>query len=133
MGKANCPASIYSSRLIGEKYQTAEKEAYLNINGDNESIFVSADETFAIISNVTQISPNADLYISFRNQNNEWSSPARLDSTINTSNWELRPFVSADNKYLFFTRMSFGANGLNESDIYWVSIERILKSNGCKK
>lgn len=128
MGKAYCPASIYSSRLIGEKYQTAEKEAHLNINGDNESIFVSANESFAIISNVTKSSPNADLYISFRNQNNEWSSPAKLDSTINTSDWELRPFVTADNKYLFFTRMSFGKKGLNESDIYWVSIETILRN-----
>jgi hypothetical protein len=133
IGKAYCPASIYSSQLIGGKYQTAEKEPHLNIKGDNESIFVSANETFTIISNVSKSTPNADLYISFRTANNQWSSPVKMDSTINTNDWELRPFVTSDNKYLFFTRMSFDANGLKESDIYWVSMEGILKSNGRAK
>ncbi|HEX2937247.1 MAG TPA: hypothetical protein VHO72_17970 [Bacteroidales bacterium] len=133
IGKTNCPASIYSSRLIGGKYQTVEKETHLNIKGDNESIFVSADETFAIISNVTKSTPNANLYISFRTSNNQWSTLVKMDSTINTNDWELRPFVTADNKYLFFTRMSFDANVLKESDIYWVSMEGLLKSNGRAK
>ncbi len=127
IGVANCPATIYSSRLNGGKYLTAVKENQLNIKGDNESIFVSANESFAILSNVTNNNTNTDLYISYRDTNNEWSSPIKLDSTINTKDWELRPFVSADNKYLFFTRMSFGESGPIESDIYWVSTERILK------
>jgi len=127
IGVANCPAVIYSSRLIGGKYLTAEKEIQLNIKGDNESIFVSADESFAILSNVTNNKTKSDLYISYRNTNNEWNSPIKLDSTINTKDWELRPFVSADNKYLFFTRISFGKGGFTESDIYWVSTEKILR------
>jgi hypothetical protein len=131
-GVVNCPAMIYSSRLNGGKYLTAEKEIQLNRKGDNESIFVSADESFAIISNVTKNTTNADLYISYWDTNNEWSLPMKLDSTINTNDWELRPFVSADNKYLFFTRMSFGKNGPVESDIYWVSTERILKKKKLK-
>ena len=127
IGVANCPAMIYSSKLTGGKYLTVEKEIQLNRKGDNESVFVSADESFAIISNVTNNRTNADLYISYRDANKEWSSPIRLDSTINTKDWELRPFLSANNKYLFFTRMTFGKIGPIESDIYWVSTEEILK------
>jgi hypothetical protein len=127
IGVANCPAVIYSSRLIDGKYLTAENEIQLNIKGDNESIFVSADENFAIISNVSNNQTNSDLYISYRDTNNEWDSPIKLDSTINSKDWELRPFVSADNKYLFFTRMSFGKSGPVESDIYWVETTSIFE------
>jgi hypothetical protein len=132
IGVVNCPAVIYSSRLNGGKYLTVEKEIQLNRKGDNESIFVSADESYAIISNVTNNKTNSDLYISYRDTNNEWSSPLKLDSTINTNDWELRPFVSADNKYLFFTRMTFSKNGPIESDIYWVSMDKILKKLNLK-
>jgi hypothetical protein len=127
IGAANCPALIYSSRLTNGKYLNAEKENKLNIKGDNESIFVSADESFAILSNVTNNKTKSDLYISYRDTSNEWSNPTKLDSTINTNDWELRPFVSADNKYLFFTRISFEKGRFTESDIYWVSTERILR------
>jgi len=95
-------ANIFCSKLFDGRYLTADIDAHLNVEGDNESIFVSADESFAIISNVTPKEPNSDLYISYRIQNDEWSQPKRLDSTINTADWELRPFVSAGNKYLFF-------------------------------
>jgi len=125
IGIPNCPAMIFSSRYMDGKYSTVDKEIQLNRKGDNESIFVSANERFAITSNVSN--NNSDLYISYRDSVNEWSLPIRLDSTINTKEWELRPFVSANNKYLFFTRMTFGKNGPIDSDIYWVNIERILK------
>ena len=126
-GVANCPAKIFYSKLLNGNYLTAENAVQLNIQGDNESIYVSADESFAIISNVTKDETNSDLYLSYRNANNEWNQPQKLDSTINTKDWELRPFVSPDKKYLFFTRMRFGKQGVVESDIYWVSTKNILK------
>jgi len=126
-GVANCPAKIFYSKLLNGNYLTAENAVQLNIQGDNESIYVSADESFAILSNVTKNETNSDLYLSYRNANNEWNQPQKLDSTINTKDWELRPFVSPDKKYLFFTRMRFGKQGVVESDIYWVSTKNILK------
>lgn len=133
IGAAYCPAAIYSSKLNDGKYLKAEKESQLNIEGDNESIFVSANESFAILSNVTSNRANSDLYISYRDTSKGWSAPSRLDSTINTDDWELRPFVSADNKYLFFTRITFGKDGFTESDIYWVSTERILRKSDANR
>lgn len=126
-GIVNCPAKIFYSKLLNGKYLTAKNTVQLNIQGDNESIYVSADESFAILSNVTRDETNSDLFISYCNANNEWIQPQKLDSTINTKDWELRPFVSPDKKYLFFTRMHFGKLGVIESDIYWVSTKNILK------
>jgi hypothetical protein len=127
LGIVNCPAGIFSSKLINGEYSTAEMVDKLNIQGDNESIYISADESFAILSSVSNKTNNSDLYISYRNKDNEWNQPVKLDSTINTQDWEMRPFVSADKKYLFFTRFSFGKQGSSESDIYWVSTKKIFK------
>ncbi|NJK98774.1 MAG: hypothetical protein HC905_31095 [Bacteroidales bacterium] len=38
-----------------------------------------------------------------------------------------KTIVSIDNKFLFFTKMIFNQTGLAESDIYWVSTQRLFK------
>jgi hypothetical protein len=65
-----------------------------------------------------------DLYISYRDCNNNWLEPQILDSTINSKNLDRRPFVSIDNKFLFFTRLAFD---VSESDIYWVTTKKVFK------
>jgi len=68
-----------------------------------------------------------DLYISYRDINNDWLKPEVLDSTINSKSFDRRPFVSIDNKLLFFTRLQVGEKGLTESDIYWANTVKIFK------
>jgi hypothetical protein len=68
-----------------------------------------------------------DLYISYRDINNKWIEPQIIDSTINSKDWDRRPFVSIDNKFLFFTRLQIGEKGLTESDIYWVNTSKLFK------
>jgi len=64
---------------------------------------------------------DADLYISFRTQENSWTMPVNLGKNINTENREFSPSVSPDGKFLFFVRDFGGENG----DIYWVDTEII--------
>ncbi|MCG8697949.1 MAG: hypothetical protein MI922_07840 [Bacteroidales bacterium] len=68
-----------------------------------------------------------DLYISYRDVHNNWLKPQILDSTINSQDWDRRPFVTIDNKFLFFTRLQIGNKGLTESDIYWVNTSKVFK------
>jgi Tol biopolymer transport system component len=65
----------------------------------------------------------SDLYISFK-KNGLWTEPKNLGDKINTKANEFGPFLSPDNKYLFFCRHD-GITG----DIYWVDINII---NGSK-
>lgn len=46
---------------------------------------------------------NTDLYISYSTDGG-WTSPKRLDSSINTSETENFPYITPDGKYLMFTR-----------------------------
>ena len=64
---------------------------------------------------------DADLYISFRTQENSWTMPVNLGKNINTENREFSPNVSPDGKYLFFVRDFGGEKG----DIYWVDAKII--------
>ena len=68
-----------------------------------------------------------DLYISYRDANNQWTTPRLVDASINSKDWDRRPYVSMDNKFLFFTRLQIEETGLKESDIYWVKTSKLFK------
>jgi outer membrane protein OmpA-like peptidoglycan-associated protein len=58
-----------------------------------------------------------DLYVSFRIDESNWSSPINLGPTINTPGAEFSPFLAADDKTLFFA--SDGHPGKGGSDIFY--------------
>ena len=65
-----------------------------------------------------------DIYVAFKKENGEWTDGYNLGPQINTSGIELAPYISPDEKYLFFTRRD-SSNNATYSDIYWVSIRVI--------
>lgn len=58
-----------------------------------------------------------DLYISLKSKDGVWSPPKNLGPAINTSGYEISPFLSADNTRLYFS--SNGHGSLGEADIYY--------------
>jgi hypothetical protein len=65
----------------------------------------------------------SDIYISYADGSGGWKSPENLGPSINTSAGEYGASLSADKKYLFFTR------GVSEgTEIYWVSVDAFLKA-----
>ncbi|MFH1196489.1 MAG: hypothetical protein V1720_12370 [bacterium] len=74
--------------------------------------FIAPDESYIIYSAGYSANNGADLYISFKRKNGNWSEGKSLGNEINSSRHESNPFLSPDGKYLFFSR------GFN---IYWVS------------
>lgn len=59
-----------------------------------------------------------DLYVSFRQQNGQWSEPLNLGPVINTPRQEMSAFLAADGRTLYFTSNRPGGQG--SMDI-WVS------------
>jgi len=57
-----------------------------------------------------------DLYISFKQQNGEWSYPKNLGKSINSTAYETAPFLAADMKTLYFS--SDGHKTLGGNDIF---------------
>jgi len=69
-----------------------------------------------------------DLYLTLREADGTWTKPQRMGPGINTAYHEIGARITADKKYMFFTR-STGWN-LNRytdtADIYWVELKEHL-------
>ncbi len=93
-------------------------------------MFLSPDERYIIIQAwKSEFESKHDLYISYRAKEGSWTVPKRLPPRINSKEIEQRPFVSADNKFLFFSRTSVtheNEGDIYESDVYWVSTKSVF-------
>lgn len=127
-GKENChTADLFYSKLIDNEYQSVDIIPEFISSNDEESVFISPKGEYIIFCRYTDNESGADLYISYRDINNNWIEPQIIDSTINSKDWDRRPFVSIDNKFLFFTRLQIEEKGIIESDIYWVNTSKLFK------
>ncbi len=80
--------------------------------------FVNSSEDIIIIS---MESSNAlgqeDLYVSFKNASGAWSKPLWLGDSINSTGYEISPFLFEDGKTLMFA--STGHGGYGDCDIFY--------------
>lgn len=82
---------------------------------------VAADGHFLIFYSARD-RRSADLYVSFADGRGGWGAPIKLGPEFNSASDEYGAHLSADGKYLFFTRHSKVGNG-----IYWVATSAIEK------
>lgn len=81
------------------------------------SFHMNTDEDVLLIS----MSPNdttieEDLYVSLKGENGEWQSLINLGPTINSSGYEISPFLARDKKTLYFS--SNGHEGMGDADVF---------------
>ena len=113
--------TIRYSRLIDGK---REKPLTVDIDmGEwNAHPFIAPDESYLIWDDQRESGyGDADLYISFRQQDGSWGAGINLGDTINTEFAEAYGSVSPDGKYFFFHRGFGGDRG----DIFWVDAQII--------
>jgi hypothetical protein len=93
---------------------------------DESDFFIARDESYIIHA---RHSPGvaSDLLISYKKSNGVWTNSKSLGSHINypSPTWDYGPFVTQDNKYLFFSR---GGNAWNSYLTYWCRIDNIIDS-----
>ena len=109
---------IYKSKLVKGEYTSPIKMG-LPINSERyeADVYISPQEDYMIFCTNRQDGlGRGDLYISFKNEEDNWTTAVNMGSEINSELHQLCPFVSADGKYLFFT-----SNG----DIFWVDAKII--------
>lgn len=126
----NSPFDIYCISYNYSKYNEPENLGE-NINSDywETSVFVDPDETYLIFeSNRPGGYGQTDLYISFKDADNDWTKAINMGETVNSAACEGSPFVSADGLYLFFNSDRIQQFNRNP---YWMSAEIIysLKQN----
>jgi len=107
---------IYSATRINGIFNKPEKLSdSINTKRYEADVFISPDESYLIFSSARKEGfGKGDLYISFKNENDEWKKAKNMGAIVNTKGHELCPFVTNDGKYLFYT---------SRQDIYWISTQ----------
>jgi hypothetical protein len=92
----------------------------LNTAWDNLDFFVSKDESFIIVTTPF------GLAISYPKSDGTWTNPRNLGAKINFGLGMWGPFVTPDNKYLFYTT----GTKPDYSDVneYWIRIDGLIDS-----
>jgi Tol biopolymer transport system component len=104
---------IYFSEYKNGVYQQAKKlpEA-INSRAYEADVFIAPDESFIIFSAARREGlGRGDLYISYKNKDDQWTDAKNMGPLVNSDKHELCPFVTQDGQYFFYT---------SNQDIYWV-------------
>ena len=91
----------------------------LNSIGDNLDFFISRDETYMILA-------KNGLKISYHKYDGSWTNPKSLGSQINFGLGMWGPYVTSDNKYLFYTTGT--QPDYSDTYVYWVRIDGVMDS-----
>ncbi|MEM7308005.1 MAG: serine hydrolase [Planctomycetota bacterium] len=107
---------LYASPADAGAFGPARKlPAALNTKNYEADVFVAPDESYVVFCSTRPDGlGRGDLYISFREAGEGWSTARRLGREINTEGHELCPFVSRDGEYFFYT---------SNEDLYWVDAD----------
>jgi hypothetical protein len=72
---------------------------------------------------------SGDLWISFRNENNEWKKPVNMGAKVNSSFFEYCPSITPDGKFLFFTSNKSSNKNYSSVKINYEQLVDGLRSN----
>ena len=143
---------IYRSNFVDGRYTEPEllpKE--INFTNTMFNTFISPDEDFLIVPSYIENDNcgSTDYYVSFRDENDNWSELINLGCEINSPHWDYAPSLSPDGKYFFFQRDAwiwtedvdgkvYNYDDLvnihkGGGDIYWVNAKVITDLNPFKK
>jgi hypothetical protein len=92
----------------------------LNSSGEDLDFFVSLDESFMIVTNRPRLG------VSFRNNDGTWTNPRNFGPKIDFGLGSWGPYVTPDNKYLFYTTGT--KPDYSDVYVYWVRIDGAIDS-----
>ena len=113
-------ADIFMATCINGEYTTAEYVPNLSTPADEDGIWISTDESYAIVES-WQDENKKDFYISFRNEDGSWTKLKNMGPKINSPGFEGTPKVSSDGKYLFFWTDRTG-----KFCLHWIRVDKII-------
>ena len=116
---------IYCSKLIHGEYTKPEKLPG-NVNSEmyDGGPCISPDESYVLFYSGRPGGYGRlyDLYVSFKNEDGNWSKPVNLGKNINCTDYTVYPKITHDGKYFFFIQQKEGIR-----KFYWVDTNVIKK------
>ena len=112
---------IAVSHLKGNHWSKPEQIVIQGIEYKNDhyyGFYIAPNEKVMLISMETNNGiGKEDLYISFKNEN-AWSEPRSLGNNVNSSGFEISPFLSPDQNRIYFSSNGFG--GIGDADLFYI-------------
>jgi len=94
----------------------SELPVKVEVRNDHYGFYLTPDEEILVISMMAESTlGEEDLFVSF-NKDGNWTEPKHLGAVINSTGFEISPFLSADKQTLYFGSNGFGGEG--DSDIF---------------
>lgn len=117
-------SDIFVSRLVDGEYTYAENVGPpISSEYDEGDVFIAPDGSYIIF--VSRDRPGSfgsgDLYISYLQDGNSWSSAVNLGATVNTDQFDYCPVVSPDGSYFFYS---------SAGQVYWMDAGFIEELRG---
>jgi len=115
---------IYRSRYEKGEYVIENLGSPVNSPESDLDPCIAPDESYLLFLSRRNKNTeyNNHLFVSFRDENDQWSDPVDLDPILGVA---ALPGISPDGKYIFFTKGDY--NDSNSFDIYWVDATFIEK------
>ena len=88
-----------------------------NFNQHSEYSLAANQKIMLLAIEMADSKGDRDIYVSFKESENQWSKPVNLGGQVNTAELEMTPFLAADNKTLYFA--SRGFSGYGSVDMYF--------------
>jgi hypothetical protein len=108
--------NIYFSKSNNGIYENAQKASISsNVNAGKCTPYVSPNEDYLLFASIGN---QLDLHISFNDGNGKWINTRKLSTIINTSG-QGNPYVTPDQKFLFYTT---GSHETKNWKVNWVQI-----------
>ncbi|MCK0070874.1 hypothetical protein [Kordiimonas laminariae] len=114
----------YSRIIDGKREAPIPFPKEINTGQWNAHPFIASDESYVIWDGQrNNAERNADLFISFKQEDGLWGEAIKFGEEINTGSSEFAAQVTPDGKYLFFNRNV----GPDNTDTFWVDAKVIEK------
>jgi outer membrane protein OmpA-like peptidoglycan-associated protein len=118
--------ALNRSNKVGDKYQFKDQLQLPNLGDDGKflDLYISQDETIILLSyrNKSNTQGEEDLYAIQRLFDGSFSKPVNLGKAVNSPSFEICPFLSEDNKVLYFASNRSGTTNLYKSERLGFSI-----------
>ena len=104
-GEKGSESDIYYSQYLDGEYQEPLRlEFGISTKFYEGGPFIAPDESYLLFQAIRPDSyqGNTNIYISFKNSDNTWTTPQNLGESVNASGYPISPMVSPDGEYLFF-------------------------------
>ena len=112
---------IYVAYFVDGKYHSPISVGHaINTDAKEFGAFIAPDESYLIFTRIGDKTEKTDLFISFKNQDGNWTKAINMGPKINSPSHDMIATVSYDGKYLFFISQRERMNG-----IYWVNTKII--------